>query len=129
MASAAPARAPDAEREWPSLKHANYLLDARFAVEKRPYVAPFAKTYKKGILSALAQVWAEELTQVRPLPLDDAHADDRFDAGSHPGSRSSRRASWWSGTARHSSGRSVPRHPPLPTRPVGGLEMLEVGTT
>ncbi|KAF7968346.1 hypothetical protein HWV62_30941 [Athelia sp. TMB] len=76
VASAVPARAPDAEGEWPSLKYANQLLDARFGVRRRPYVAHFAKAYDKGILSELAQVWPVELTE---------GAGVRFRGGAVPG--------------------------------------------
>ncbi|KAF7966442.1 hypothetical protein HWV62_38384 [Athelia sp. TMB] len=76
VASGTPARAPDAEGEWPSLKYANQLLDARFGVRRRPYVAHFAKAYDKGVLAELAEVWPVELTE---------GAGVRFRGGAVPG--------------------------------------------
>lgn len=65
---ASTAGALDKEGEWPSLHYANQLLDERFGARRRPYVQHFVKAYEKEILAELAQIWPEELTEVRSPP-------------------------------------------------------------
>jgi hypothetical protein len=54
----------DPDGEWPSLGYANWLLDQRFGVRTRPYLAHFVKTYSAPLMQEVAAIWGEELTEV-----------------------------------------------------------------
>lgn len=54
----------DSEGEWPGMMYANWLLDQRFGIRKRPYISHIAKIFSTPILLEMAAIWGEELSQV-----------------------------------------------------------------
>ncbi|GAA5990561.1 hypothetical protein JCM5350_005841 [Sporobolomyces pararoseus] len=52
------------EGEWASLERANWLLDQRFGVRQRNYLAHIPKAMSMPILRELGMIWKEELEQV-----------------------------------------------------------------
>ncbi|GAA5947082.1 hypothetical protein JCM3765_002145 [Sporobolomyces pararoseus] len=51
------------EGEWSSLERANWLLDCRFGVRQRNYLAHIPKAMSMPILQEVGMIWKEELEQ------------------------------------------------------------------